>query len=144
MVQSASRPGAAHRTEAVFERYHVGWETRDPDYIAASHSEDTVFQMHDGSPPVIGRDALRESSKAMFATYDFTFEPGRLLFGDDHWVFEWKMVLSLADKDGTPFEAGVEMLDVVTLNEADEVTRKDVYMNGAQAQQAFMRAGIER
>jgi hypothetical protein len=36
------------------------------------------------------------------------------------------------------------MLDVVTLNRAGEVTRKDVYMNGAEAQAAFARAGIAR
>ena len=69
---------------------------------------------------------------------------GRRLYGADHWVFEWTMVLALSEPGGVPFTARVEILDVVTLNRAGEVTRKDVYMNGAQRQAAFARAGIAR
>jgi hypothetical protein len=36
------------------------------------------------------------------------------------------------------------MLDVVTVNSLGEVARKDVYMNGKQADLAFARAGIQR
>jgi hypothetical protein len=129
---------------AIFERYHVGWETKNPDMIASLHSEDTIFWLHDGSDPVTGREALRRHCAGMFAAYDFSFEMGRRLYGEDHWIFEWTMVLSLADPDGTPFTARVEMLDVVTVNALGEVTRKDVYMNGKQATAAFARAGIDR
>lgn len=38
-------------TEALFDRYHVGWETKDPDLIASLHSEDTVFALRDGTLP---------------------------------------------------------------------------------------------
>ena len=129
---------------AIFERYHVGWETRNPDLIASLHSEDTVFWLHDGSEPVKGRDALRRHCAGLFAAYNFTFEIGRLLYGTDHWVFEWTMVLALAEPSGSKFTARVEMLDVVTVNPRGEVVRKDVYMNGAQSQAAFARAGIRR
>jgi hypothetical protein len=61
----------------------------------------------------------------------------RQLYGEDHWVIEWTMVLSLAEPDGSPFTARVEMLDVVTVNPQGEVTRKDVYMNGRAPGQAF-------
>jgi len=44
---------------ALSERYHVGWETRNPDLIASLHSKDTIFWLHDGSQAVQGRDALR-------------------------------------------------------------------------------------
>lgn len=135
---------AVSDTEARFHAYHVGWETKNPDLIASLHADESVFHLHDGSEPVVGRDALRHASAAMFATYDFAFEMGRRLFGDRHWVFEWRMVLALKDRHGAPFTAKVEMLDVVTLNDSGEVTRKDVYMNGRQAQEAFARAGIER
>jgi hypothetical protein len=50
------------------------------------------------------------------------------------------MILDLKDADGKPFTAKVEMLDVVTVNTAGEVTRKDVYVNGAQRGDAFSRA----
>ena len=52
---------------AVFERYHVGWETRNPDMIASFHSEDTLFWLHDGSDPVKGRDALRRHCAELFS-----------------------------------------------------------------------------
>jgi hypothetical protein len=128
---------------AVFERYHVGWETRNPDLIASLHSEDTIFWLHDGSDPVKGRDALRRHCAGLFAAFDFTHTVGRQLYGEDHWILEWTMVLSLAEPDGSPFTARVEMLDVVTVNPMGEVVRKDVYMNGKQSQAAFARAGIE-
>lgn len=131
-------------TPDLFARYHVGWETRDPELIASLHSDDSVFHLHDGSAPVHGRDALRQHCVELFARFAWSFEMGRRLYGADHWVFEWAMVLALAEPGGAAFTARVEMLDVVMLNRAGEVTRKDVYMNGAQAEAAFARAGIAR
>lgn len=128
----------------LFARYHVGWETRDPDLIASLHSEDTIFHLHDGSAAVHGRAALRQHCIDMFARFDFTHEVVRTLYGDDHWVIDWTMVLALAEPGGAPFTARVEMLDVVMVNARGEVTRKDVYMNGAEAQAAFARAGVQR
>lgn len=128
----------------LFARYHVGWETRDPALIASLHAEDSVFHVHDGSPPVHGRNALRQHCVELFARFAWSFEMGRRLYGADHWVFEWTMVLALAEPGGSPFTARVEVLDIVTLNRTGEVARKDVYMNGVQAQAAFARAGIAR
>ena len=139
-----SNTAQASPLAAIFARYHVGWETRDPDLIASLHSEDTIFWLHDGSDPVTGRDALRRHCAGLFASFDFTHEVGRQLYGADHWVIEWTMVLSLAEPDGSPFVARVEMLDVVTVDALGEVARKDVYMNGRQSQAAFSRAGVER
>jgi len=129
---------------AIFERYHVGWETRDPDLIASLHSDDTIFWIHDGSEPVKGREALRRHCAGLFEAFDFSFQRGRLLYGEDHWVFEYTMVLALAEPDGSPFTARVEMVDVMTVNPRGEVTRKDVYLNGKQAEAAFAKAGIQR
>ena len=128
----------------VFERYHVGWETKNPDLIASLHSEDTVFHVHDGSDAVHGRQALRQRCIETLEKFDFSFEMGRRIYGDDHWVFEWTMVLALKEPGGAPFTARVEMLDVVTVNGRGEVTRKDVYMNGGETRTAFARAGIQR
>ena len=129
-------------TPALFDRYHVGWTTRDPDLIASFHSDDTVFWLHDGAGPINGREALRRHCVDLFARYRFGFEEGRMFFGADYWIFEWTMLLDLTDKVGEPFTARIEMLDVVTLNPAGEVTRKDVYANGAQRREAFSRAGL--
>ena len=129
---------------AIFERYHVGWETRNPDLIASLHSEDTIFWLHDGSEPVKGREALRRHCAGLFAAFNFSHAVERLLYGEDHWVLEWTMILSLAEPDGSPFTARIETVDVVTVNARGEVTRKDVYMNGKQSQAAFAKAGIAR
>ena len=143
MIATAfAKPATSLR--AVFDRYHVGWETRNPDLIASLHSEDTVFHVHDGSAAVHGRAALRQRCIETFKKFDFSFETVRWLDGGDHWVFEWTMVLALKEPGGAPFTARVEMLDVVTVNARGEVTRKDVYMNGAESQAAFARAGIQR
>ena len=129
---------------AVFERYHIGWEKRDPDMIASLHSEDTIFQIHDGSDPVKGRNALRRHCAEMFAAFKFSHVTHRILYGEDHWTLEWTMVLSLAEPNGSPFTARIEMLDVVTVNARREVVLKDVYWNGKQAEVAFTRAAIKR
>lgn len=84
------------------------------------------------------------ATAGLFAAFKFSHEVRRQLYGEDHWTLEWTMVLSLAEPNGTPFTARVEMLDVVTVDARGEVARKDVYMNGKQANAAFARAGIER
>lgn len=131
-------------TEALFDRYHIGWETRNAEMIASLHSTDTVFQLHDGSEPVIGRDALRDHCRTLFATYDFSQIMGRRLYGADYWTFDWTMVLTLGLPDGSRFIAHVDMLDVVMVNPAGEVVSKHVYPDTAQMQAAFARAGIAR
>ncbi|WKD49664.1 nuclear transport factor 2 family protein [Microbulbifer spongiae] len=130
-------------TKSVFDRYHKGWEARDPGLIASLHSADTVFHIHDGSEPITGRQLLKAQCAGLFEQFKFSIEKIRLLCGDDFWTFEWLMVMELNDCKGVLFTAKVEMLDVVTLNHAREVLRKDVYMNGAQRTGAFTRAGIE-
>ena len=52
------------------------------------------------------------------------------------------MVMDLVDTNRSPFTARIEMLDVVTVNDAGEVTRKEVYLNGAQMKAAYSRAGL--
>ena len=143
-MSTTARVAQASPLAAIFERSHVGWETKNPDLIASLHSEDTIFWLHDGSEPVTGRNALRRHCAELFAAFDFSHVTGRLLYGEDHWTLEWTMVLSLAEPNGSPFTTRVEMLDVVTVNPLGEIARKDVYMNGKQAEAAFARAGIER
>ncbi|MCY1059612.1 nuclear transport factor 2 family protein [Nannocystis sp. SCPEA4] len=143
-MSAEQNPAPSLSLPDLFARYHVGWETRDPALIASLHAEDSVFHLHDGSEPVHGRDALRQHCAELFARFDWSFEMGRRLYGADHWVFEWTMVLALGEPGGGSFTARVEMLDVMTVNRAGEVARKDVYVNGAQMHAAFARAGLAR
>lgn len=130
-------------TQALFARYHVGWKTRNPDLIASLHSEDAIFWVHDGAEPIKGREPLRRYCAELFAKSPFGFEEGRMFFGTDYWIMEWAGIMDLVDTAGRPFTARIEMLDVVTVNPAGEVTRKDVYVNGAQRLDAFTRAGLD-
>jgi hypothetical protein len=86
---------------------------------------------------VKGRNALRRHCAEMFAAFEFSLVTERILYGENHWTLEWAMVLSLAEPDGGPFTARVDMLDVVTVNARREVVLKDVYWNGKQAEAAL-------
>lgn len=132
-----------HPLARIFDRYHAAWEACDPDAIATLHSDDATFWMRDGTPAVQGRAALRAHYAALFARFPhLAFDIHRREFGQAHWVFDYTMVLHLTDLSGAPFAARVKMLDVVNVNSAGEVTRKDVYLNGAEAHAAYARAGM--
>ncbi len=120
-------------TQAVFKRYHAAWEAKDPARIAALHSADSSYVLHDGSARLHGRAALEADFAELFRKLPgFSFEMRRTIFGERHWVFEWALLMPLPG-GGT---ASVDLLDVVDVNDAGEVVRKDVYINGAQ-QAAF-------
>ncbi len=125
---------------ALFDRYHHAWESADADAIAALHSSDSTFWLQDGSPRIQGRETLRKHYANLFAQYGkFGWDIKRVMFGDRHWVFDYDMLIDMKDRNGEPFIARIAMLDIIDVNDAGEVTRKDVYVDGAA-----MRAGIER
>ena len=129
--------------EKIFTRYHEAWDAKDPDAIAALHSEDSTFALRAGEERVHGRAALREHYKGVFASYPgYRSDVQRLILGDGHWVLEWTMVIDLLDTDGQPFTARIDLVDVVDVDEAGLVARKDVYVDGAQRAAAFGRAGL--
>jgi steroid delta-isomerase-like uncharacterized protein len=114
----------SERTEQFAKRYSAAWAAHDPDAIVAMHTDDSVFHIHGGIEPVVGRDAVREA----FATYfeqspDLRFEPQRLHFGEDHFVSEYVMS---GTREGTQFAC--DGTDVFTLREG-LVARKDTYLD---------------
>ncbi len=52
------------------------------------------------------------------------------------------MVVDLFDTRGEPFTARVDLLDVVDVDISGQVTRKDIYADGAQQMAAYRRAGM--
>lgn len=127
--------------EQAFAEYHAGWEARDPDQIVSRHSPDSTFWLHDGSEQISGRPALREHFAQLLGALDWTFDSHRVLYGERHWVYEWTMVVSLVDAGGEPFTARIDMADVIDFDDEGLVTRKDTYVDDAQRQAAFARAG---
>lgn len=110
--------------------YLGAWETRDPDRIAALHSEWSSCTVHlDGEPgPAVGREAVRDAYAAMFERWPgFDFETDRVLLGHRHWVLEWTM---FAAPGGERVE--VPLLDVVTLGSDGLVARRDTYLAGGR------------
>jgi hypothetical protein len=133
-------PHTQSALKALFDRYHVGWETQDAARIASLHSADSVFLLHDGSPAVVGRENIRRHVEGLFARYPgLAFEPNlRTLFGENRWVFDYTMVLGASGKT-----ARLPMVDVVDVNADGEVTRKEVFLDPAQAQAALAKAGLD-
>jgi ketosteroid isomerase-like protein len=127
---------------AAFKRYHAAWEAQDPDRIADLHSSDSVFRLHDGTPAVEGRENIRRHVAGLFQQYGIGFEEHRTLFGDRRWVFDYTIVLTLTGQDGAPFTARIDMYDVVDLNAAGEVTRKEVFLDPAEAKALMAKAGL--
>jgi uncharacterized protein (TIGR02246 family) len=121
-------------TQAVQQRYFAAWEARDPDAIAALHTEDTVFWSRLGSEPVRGRDAVRQTFAELFERFpQLSFETNRLLFGPDFWVFDW--VLKFVP-EGAADAVGFDAVDVVQLSPEGLVARKDTFVDLVQAQAA--------
>jgi hypothetical protein len=118
-------------TQSVQQRYFAAWEARDPDAIAALHTEDTVFWSRLGSEPVRGRDAVRQTFAELFERFpQLSFETNRLLFGPDFWVFDW--VLKFVP-EGAADPVGFDAVDVVQLSPEGLVARKDTFVDYVQA-----------
>ena len=128
--------------QAAFKRYHAAWEAQDADRIADLHSIDSVFRLHDGTPSVEGRESIRRHVAGLFQQYGIDFEMHRTLFGERRWLFDYTMVLTVTGKDGAPFTARIDMYDVVDLNAAGEVTRKEVFLDPAEAKALMAKAGL--
>ena len=104
--------------------YSRAWAEHDPDAIVAMHTEDTVFHIHGYAEPATGRATVRDAIAALFdQSPDLRFESRRVHFGEDHFVSEYEISGTAADK---PFAcAGV---DVFTLRDG-LVARKDTYID---------------
>ena len=60
-------------------QYHQGWVGRDPDTIAALHTEDSTFHIHGLADPAVGRDRVRDLIASLLRLVpDLHFEAKRL------------------------------------------------------------------
>jgi ketosteroid isomerase-like protein len=124
----------------ISETYFAGWEARDPDAIAALHTEDTMFWSHHAGAPVRGRAAVRDTFAGLFETFeDFGFETYRVVLGDDHWVLDWALT---ARVDGTPVR--FDCIDLVMLSPEGLVARKDTFVDASQIPAALLAAQTEQ
>jgi hypothetical protein len=127
--------------EQISESYFAAWAARDPDAIAAMHSEDTRFWSHLGTPAIEGRGAVRDHFASLFETFpEFGFETYRVLFGPGFWVLDWKLTFLPA---GASERAGFDCLDVVNVDADGLVVRKDTFVDTVQLQAALPGVDVE-
>ena len=106
-------------------RYGAAWAARDVDAITALHTDDTVFHLHGGGEPAIGRDATREAIAAALAQWpDIRFERKRVHIGEGHFVSEYEMSATTADGQLLVCDGA----DVFTVTDG-RVARKDTYLD---------------
>ena len=107
----------------LFQRYAETFATRDVDAIVKLHAEDTVFIQHTGLPAAPGRAGVHAAFSALFQTWpDLSFGVDRTLFGEDFWILDWTLVANNGD-------VRLDCLDVVTVDDAGLVVRKDTYVD---------------
>jgi len=106
------------------KEYSGAWAAHDPDAIAALHTDDSVFELHDVRAAATGREAVRALIAALItAVPDLRFEPKRAHFGADHFVTEYVMS---GTAEGRRF--AIAGADVFTMRDGS-VGRKDTYLD---------------
>jgi steroid delta-isomerase-like uncharacterized protein len=104
--------------------YSGAWAVHDPDAIAAMHTDDSVFDLHDIGASATGRAAVRDLIATLLtAVPDLRFEPRRVHFGAEHFVTEYVMT---GTAEGKPF--AIAGADVFTMRDG-LVGRKDTYLD---------------
>ncbi len=117
--------------------YGEAWNRHDVEAILAMHTEDSVFENHTSGGKGVGKAAIREILKGVFATFpDIRFDARRTYVRDGLVTQEWTATGTLA----VPFRRGGTTVqptgkkvswngvDVIPF-EGTLVARKDVYVD---------------
>jgi steroid delta-isomerase-like uncharacterized protein len=106
------------------KEYSGAWAMHDPDAIAAMHTDDSVFDLHDVGASATGRAAVRDLIATLLtAVPDLRFETRRAHFGAEHFVTEYVMT---GTAEGKSF--AIAGADVFTMRDG-LVGRKDSYLD---------------
>jgi steroid delta-isomerase-like uncharacterized protein len=136
--------GMEHPLEKIILAYGQAWNSHDVEAILAMHTEDSVFENHTSGGKCIGRDAIREILKGVFAAFpDIRFDARRTYVRDDLVIQEWTATGTLA----IPYTRGSVTVQPtgkrISWNGVDVipfvrnlVARKDVYVDSI----GFLRA----
>ena len=133
-----------HPLEKAIAAYGEAWNSHDVEAILALHTEDSVFENHTSGGKGVGKDAIREILKGVFAAFpDIRFDARRTYVRDGLVTQEWTATGTLA----MPFTKGATTVEPtgrkVSWNGVDVipfvgnlVARKDVYVDSI----GFLRA----
>lgn len=110
--------------EELAGQYHQAWTDKDPDVIAALHTEDSVFHLHGITDAAVGRSSVRDLIAALLIVNPTVhFEPKRVYLGADHIVFEYDMSGAI---NGSDFVC--DGVDVIAVTDG-LVARKETYLD---------------
>ena len=130
--------------ETVIATYGEAWNSHDVEAILAMHTEDSVFENHTSGGKAVGKAAIREMLKGIFAVFpDLRFDARRTYVQDGLVTQEWTATGTLA----LPYTKGSVTVQPtgkkVSWNGVDVipfagnlVARKDVYVDSM----SFLRA----
>jgi steroid delta-isomerase-like uncharacterized protein len=128
---------APHPLEKAIAAYGEAWNRHDVEAILAMHTEDSVFENHTSGGRGVGKDAIREILRGVFAAFpDIRFEARRTYVRDGVVTQEWTATGTLA----VPYTRGATTVQPtgrkVSWNGVDvipfaggRVARKDVYVD---------------
>lgn len=126
---------------ALYDRYAATFATHDVEAIAGLHSTDTQFWLHLDNEPARGRAAVAQAFAGFFQQWpNLGFEVYRVLTGSHHWILDWALTAELPGNDGTPVPVRFDCIDVVVVDEAGLVSRKDTFVDYIQVQNAIAAA----
>ena len=133
-----------HALTKVIAAYGEAWNSHDVEAILAMHTEDSVFENHTSGGKGVGKAAIREILKGIFAAFpDIRFDARRTYVRDALVTQEWTATGTLA----IPYTKGSTTVqptgNKVSWNGVDVipfagnlVARKDVYVDSL----GFLRA----
>ena len=135
---------ARNELEKVIAAYADAWNSHDLEAILAMHTEDSVFENHTSGGVGVGKVAIREILKGVFAAFpDIQFDARRTYARDGVVTQEWTATGTLA----IPYTKGTTTVqptgkkiswhgvDVIPFA-GNLVARKDVYVDSV----GFLRA----
>jgi len=127
--------------EQIYQRYIAAWRARDVDAILGLHAEETQYRYRAGQSPAVGPDAVRSAFASIFRRWPgYDFEEYRVLFGRDHWVLDWALIVTERGWASRPVEFRVDCVDIVTVDGEGLVTRKDTFVDMSHVRTAVRRA----
>lgn len=141
-----------HPLEKVIAAYGEAWNRHDIEAILAMHAEESVFENHTSGGKAVGKAAIREILKGVFAAFpDIRFDARRTYVRDGLVTQEWTANATLA----IPYTSGGVTVqptgEKVSWNGVDVipftgnlVARKDVYVDSMGFLRAlgFTRVGL--